>query len=280
MNLNFNKLISFFLPFLTIYVISFVISKIIYIQLPKHSVESTKNSSNLYEYRKYDYINSFKVNTPTKKKTESEKSLKADYILNENIILQAIYQLSEDDGFVILQERGQSKTHTISKNEVFKGYKLISIKSNFILFEKDDKIFKLFMENRKDNNKSVATNIQNRQVNDEKPKIIKNDDNYIVQKQDIQNYTKDLKKIWNDIGLKTEKKNGKKIGFKVYKLKKNSVFTDLGLKKGDIMTEANGIKLDNYQNAFKLYNDINTIEQLRIKILRDNTEMELEYEIQ
>lgn len=276
MNINFNKLISKTLPFFILFVILFIVTKIVYMQLPKESVEFIKESSKTIEYKSYNFTNSF-IDKSTPIKTKQIKNIKAEYVLNDNILLQAIYQLGDEKGFAVILERGKNKPNTIGVNESFKGYKLISIKPTFVLFEKESKIYKLYMKDKIGN---INTTSNSPIISNIKPTIEKrSENNYSVKKQDIQSYTTDLKKIWNNIGLKTEKVKGKPIGFKVYKLNNKSVFADLGLKKGDILTEANGLKLDSYQNAFKLYNKINSMSLLKFTILRDNQEMELEYEI-
>lgn len=114
-----------------------------------------------------------------------------------------------------------------------------------------------------------------------KPQVIdKGDNNYSVPKDDLKSYSKNLKKIWNNIGLRTAKKDGKIIGFKIYKLNQKSVFADLGLKHNDILTKVNNIELNNYQNAFKIYKLVDKMDLMQLTILRDNKEMEITYEIE
>ena len=96
----------------------------------------------------------------------------------------------------------------------------------------------------------------------------------------LSSYTKDVEKIWKDIGISEYKVNGKLGGFKVNFVKRDSDFEKLGLKRGDILKSVNGQELNSYNAAFSFYKEIETVENLTLSIKRDNKDMELEYEIQ
>ncbi len=62
-------------------------------------------------------------------------------------------------------------------------------------------------------------------------------------------------------------------------VKEKSVFEKLGLIKGDVITAVNGQKLKSVSQVFKLYNNMDKLDSLKLTIMRDNQEKELEYEI-
>jgi len=76
-----------------------------------------------------------------------------------------------------------------------------------------------------------------------------------------------------------EQKDGKIDGFKINRIANKSIFKELGLRKGDIIKGVNNIILKSYADAFKLYKNINKIDNLNFTILRDNQIMEMEYDI-
>ena len=100
-----------------------------------------------------------------------------------------------------------------------------------------------------------------------------------VQKNDISFYRKNPDKIWQDVAI-SEVVKGKKIaGFRVDRIKKDSKIAQLGLQKGDVIIQANNMKLDSYQAAMDLYKNIDTIDTLELVVLRNNQEKEIIYEI-
>ena len=53
----------------------------------------------------------------------------------------------------------------------------------------------------------------------------------------------------------------------------------MGLMKNDIITGVNGKRFKSLSQVFKLYNNMDKLDSLVLKIKRGNEERELEYEI-
>ena len=88
-----------------------------------------------------------------------------------------------------------------------------------------------------------------------------------------------MDKIWNNIEI-IEIKNGEIIdGFKINRVNKDSVFSKIGLKEGDIIKMVNNSVLSSYADAFKIYNNMENSKYINMQILRNNEVMELNYEI-
>ncbi|RLA72114.1 MAG: hypothetical protein DRG30_07715 [Epsilonproteobacteria bacterium] len=101
----------------------------------------------------------------------------------------------------------------------------------------------------------------------------------VVDRTLLDHYSKDMKNIWKNIGIKELKENGSITGFKVNFVKRGSDFAKLGLKRGDVIKSINGQELSSYSGAFDIYKNIDTMDSLTLKIERGKKEMELEYEI-
>lgn len=62
-------------------------------------------------------------------------------------------------------------------------------------------------------------------------------------------------------------------GYYVEDLKLNSIFKEIGVKKGDVILSVNDIELNNYSDYLKIkYSDLS---QIKVKVIRDNEEIEL-----
>ena len=175
------------------------------------------------------------------------------------------------------------KTEILSRGEKTNGFELMSAGSDFVIFQKNSKKFKLTLENRK-NSKSInsknTTPAQARQVKTTINNEIKEVDGVKhISKTLLTSYTKDMDKIWKDIGLAQYKKNGKADGFKVNFVKRNSDIEKLGLKRGDILKAINAEPL-NLSSAMGFFNDINNLENLTLTVERNGKSEDLEYEIQ
>jgi len=180
-------------------------------------------------------------------------------------------------------EKG-TKTEVLSGGETnTNGFQLISAGSNFVIFKKGGKEFKLSLENTR-NSKSIHGS--NRNVprpnglqSQAKSKIVEEDGVKHIPKTLLTSYTKDMDKIWNDVRINIHKKNGKADGYKVNFVKKGSDIEKLGLQRGDILKAVNAEPL-NLSSAMNFFNNINNLDNLTLTVERNGKSEDLEYEIQ
>jgi len=176
------------------------------------------------------------------------------------------------------------KTEVLAKGEsTTTGFKLISAGSNFVIFKKNSKEFKLSLENTRNSknshgsskNSAKSNSVQSHASNE----IVEEDGIKHIPKTLLTSYTKDMDKIWKDVGLSQYKKNGKADGFKVNFVKKGSDIEKLGLRRGDILKAVNSEPL-NLSSAMNFFNSINSLDNLTLTVERNGKSEDLEYEIQ
>lgn len=287
MNINFNTIISKSIPFVVLLSLAYGINTGLYYYLPKTlEYNAVVNDYNI-EYNKYKFDNKLKEILVVKKRVIPKKVVKKkEYKLNSNIILKAIYASSNNGGWIIIGEKSSRKTYMLSIGEKFKDFKLELVFSSYVIFTKNNKEYRLDLLSEKDK-KAKYTTKQHKSI--KKKELIKEEEINSIKQEDenqfalkrtlINSYTKNLKKIWKDIAIDDYKENGILVGFKIRRINRNSVFAKLGLRAGDIIKSVNNIKMTSYSNAFKVYKRLGKTRDLSFSILRDNNEMELEYEI-
>jgi len=161
-----------------------------------------------------------------------------------NIKLKAIFE-NQNQSFVIIYDK---KEIFLDLNQSYKGYKLIKVLNNSAIFEKNNKQFKIDLN---------------------KPKQYQTP---TISKKLIKQFIQNPDRLLENISIRNVS-NGYKITF----IKKGSIFDKLELQKGDIILEINNIKVT--KNIWEIYNQIENIKTLHIKIKRDNQIKELNYEI-
>ncbi len=196
--------------------------------------------------------------------------------------LLAIYNAPD---MLVVTVAKSKKSKVLAKGEDIDGFVLESAGSNYAVFSKGGKEFELLLKGSKNKNTKpddLSSSHPKRSKSTTKNMIVESDDGAtkVVSKDLLSAYTKDIDKVWKDIGIGDYKVNGKLQGFKVNFIKKGSDFEKLGLQKGDILTAVNGQELNSYNAAFGFFKEIDSIENLTLNIKRNNQEMELEYEIQ
>ena len=63
------------------------------------------------------------------------------------------------------------------------------------------------------------------------------------------------------------------------RIKANTPFAQLGLRKGDIIIKANNKPMKSYKDAIAIYKNIDKLEALELIVLHNNQETEISYEI-
>ncbi len=276
-NLFNTKLLRIMTNLLILSLCAKIIALIAWWYLPGEGVELSIKKSYRAEYQRVDFKNMLIKS----KLTQAEQSAQANAKANAKtkaygisyLILKGLYG-SRFNGFAILAKKeAPKKTTIVGIGEVYVGYKLKEIELRQVIFTKSGKEYVLVLEDKVSKSSSKVSRVSKvrRGGDDSAPRS--------VTKADINVYSKNPSKIWKEIAIAPLKKDGKIVGFKVNRIKKGSKMAELGLKKGDIIIEANNIKLKSFRDALALYKKIDKIKTISLVILRNNEEKEIIYEI-
>ena len=195
--------------------------------------------------------------------------------------LLGLYHNSAKKVLVITVEKA-NKTTVLSKGEVIDGFKLISAGEDYVIFKKSSKTFKLSLSKITKQMKRVSNHTQQHNTSMKGSNTIIDSETGVkeIPRKLLSSYIKDSDKIWKDIAIVQNKKNGISNGFKINYVKEGSDFEKLGLKRNDILVEINAEPLNSLSTAMKMFNEINNIENLTLTVIRNGKREEIEYEIQ
>jgi len=202
--------------------------------------------------------------------------------------LKGLYN-SNDKKIVIVEYLG--KSYAISKGEEIEGYKLTKLFATYAIFKKDEKEYKLdlYKQNNNSSNSNNSISKPTRGTQPQPPVTAKRDDTKLEPIQDggttvipkslFNKYKGDYRAIRRNINAVPNMQNGKLSGFKVSFVRKDSDFSKLGLKRGDIITAINGEALDNFKVPLEFFNNADSLSAATLTIKRGNEIKELEYEV-
>lgn len=268
MNINFNNLFQKVKPFVYIVLFAYLLGVVFFFYLPKNGADFIQNQSLFLDYKKYNFYSNIKKTQEETKKTEQN----SNPILNlSKYELKAVYYTSPSKGWISIEDKGNNESYILKNGEQIDGYELFEIFKTYVIFKKSSKEYKLEIKEKE------ISNYDMNQSNNEEINIKNN--GAIVNREYLNSYLTNMEKIWNNISIK-EIQNGNKIdGFKIESINKDSAFTKLGLKEGDIIKSVNNSVLESYADAFKVYNNMENTKYLNMEILRNNEIVELNYEI-
>ncbi len=93
-------------------------------------------------------------------------------------------------------------------------------------------------------------------------------DTVTVARSDIQDSMKNINKLLTQARIRPHLKDGKADGFVLSYIKENSFFTQLGLKRGDIVKSINGKQINTPEDAFSFYKALESGSPLAMEISR------------
>jgi len=260
-------------PWLVLVLIAYFIGTVATVFLPKKLPMKSENTMQNLSFNAYKINETFKEKR-VKKEVIAPKA--KEYQLKENIVLQAIYASSGQKGWIVIYENSTKKTHILTLGEKFKAYLLDKIYNKYVIFTKNGQNYKLGLEGEEEDKYTIEKITSTKQ---DKKDIEYHDGSYVVKRDLVGQYTKNIDTVFKEIQIQEITKNGKIDGFKINGLSNKSIFKKLGLLKGDIIKQVNNIELKSYNDAFKIYNQMDKIDILNFQIIRNNQPMEIEYEI-
>lgn len=270
MNEVFSTMFKKILIYIYIILFAYILNTIIFVFLPKDSVEFIDESNLSINYKKYNGFYSLNtVSTISKPKEIKKVASLSKYQL------KAVYSTTSNGGWAIIQDKSSNESVILSQYEKFNGYTLTKLFNSYIIFEKNLKEFKLELPN----DDKVEYKLTNTLPNEIKEEIEFFDGKVRIKRNYLNSYVNNIDKVWNNIAISDVRKGNSIEGFRIDRVNLNSVFGKLGLIKGDIIKSINGTKMDSYAQAFKVYKQINNIGYLSIEVLRNNKIVELNYEI-
>jgi len=179
----------------------------------------------------------------------------------------------------------------LSVGDIHKGYRVKELFMDKVIFTKngdeyyaflspdDEKAFKESIKkgqrytaldsNRKDTTGTMAKKM----FEDVKFKNGK----YYIPKDLLLSY-KNLKKIFSSISIQVFRTKGKS-KFKVTRVASGSVFSKIGLKRGDFILKVNDEEMKTLTSPLKYFNNLDNIKNLKLTIERRTKLQELQYEI-
>jgi general secretion pathway protein C len=103
---------------------------------------------------------------------------------------------------------------------------------------------------------------------------------WIISSQAAQSAKDNMGEIMKQARLVPAGKDGQVEGFRVVMIRPRSLLWNLGLKRGDVIREVNGISLDNAEKALQVYQQLKEAQKISIVLQREDESLEFEYEVE
>ncbi len=100
----------------------------------------------------------------------------------------------------------------------------------------------------------------------------------VIDQKDIDDALQNLDRLYNDVRIVPNFKDGRPAGMKVLSVKPGSLIAKLGVKRGDVLEKVNGQELD-MKRGMEMFNQMRDMKSFSVEIERGGRNQTLEYEI-
>lgn len=102
---------------------------------------------------------------------------------------------------------------------------------------------------------------------------------YQIDRAEVDKAMENLNQVFTQVRAVPHFQDGKAAGFRLFAIRRDSIFEDLGLKNGDIITRINGNELTDPARAMSLLQELRGEGSVSVEVTRNRTPTTLSYEI-
>jgi general secretion pathway protein C len=100
-----------------------------------------------------------------------------------------------------------------------------------------------------------------------------------IAQDELQGSINDLNQLMTQVRIRPYFRGGKPEGLIVSQIQGDSIFAKLGLMNGDIIASVNGQQMSTPEEAFQLYNSLNSASQVTVEVTRRGQKKKFTYDI-
>jgi general secretion pathway protein C len=102
---------------------------------------------------------------------------------------------------------------------------------------------------------------------------------YAIDEKEVENALNNINQLMTQLRIVPNFEDGKANGFKVFAIKPNSIFENIGLKNGDVIQKVNDREITTPDKAFQSFQELRNERNLTVGILRKGEQKTLNYQI-
>jgi general secretion pathway protein C len=105
------------------------------------------------------------------------------------------------------------------------------------------------------------------------------DGQYNIERSEVDAALDNMNQLFTQIRAVPHFEGGRATGFRLFAIRQNSIFDNIGLRNGDIIQSINGTELNDPSRALALLQDLRSARQLNVTVLRNRETVNLQYNI-
>ncbi len=256
------EIISFFLLGVTV---AYFVSSLVYLKYPDVGLlKISKEDCDIvtYSYSTFLSREGFFKSKGLKKRKISIPVMEETFSLGDYTLKGTVVCSQCDKSIAILEENGKSKI--LSVGEELKGYKLIRVYPDRVVFSKDSREIILMLRSLKERR------------GERKSRNKKEDREFSVKRKEIikQIASGEFLRYINIVPIKNP------AGLKVNYVNPQSFVYRLGIRPGDVILSINDVRIRTPEDSFSAFEQLKNADSVVITVYRNGKELKLKYELE
>ncbi|MGH8336787.1 MAG: type II secretion system protein GspC, partial [Gammaproteobacteria bacterium] len=103
---------------------------------------------------------------------------------------------------------------------------------------------------------------------------------YQIDKSEVDSALDNMNQLFTQIRAVPHFEGGKSVGFRLFAIRQNSLFDQIGLKNGDVIQSVNGADLSDPAKALALFQQLRNEQSITMNVLRNKANVTVGYQIQ
>jgi general secretion pathway protein C len=105
------------------------------------------------------------------------------------------------------------------------------------------------------------------------------DNQYTIDRSEVDSALDNMSQLFTQIRAVPHFEGGQSTGFRLFAIRQNSIFDQIGLRNGDIITRINGTDLSDPSQALSLFQQLRNQSAISVDILRNKQNLTVSYQI-
>ena len=209
----------------------------------------------------------------TKKKTNKTEPVDIETLKQTDLNLKLWGTVTGDSGktYAVIEEQKGKKQNLYKVGDTIQNATVKIILREKVVLNVNGKDEILELEKSTDDYKSI--------ISSNKPKESFSQ-NITIRRSRIDKSVKNLNDLIKEVKIRPYFYNGKPTGLNLSSIKSDSVFSEMGLKNGDIIIGANGKDIESVDDALKFYENMKSSSNVQLQLKRKGQKKTINYNIE
>jgi general secretion pathway protein C len=181
--------------------------------------------------------------------------------------------------FAVIEDKVAKETSVYHVNDLVQNQaRIIQIERNRVVIYRDGRQESLLLFEQETPTVASSTSTSSKESGSVQVREV-GEGTYEVSRQEFESATNNMGTLLTQARIVPNLSEGQVDGYKVFAIKKGSLYEKIGLQNGDVIKNINGINISSPEKALQLFQDLRNESAFAVELTRNGQPMTLNYSI-